>query len=107
MGYIGTETRRRSKEIAVRKIFGSSAAAVVLMLARNITIIALIGSAFGIPMAYIMGGYWQQEFAVKVDLTADLFIYATAIVLLTIVVCVTLQTWRIANADPAKSIKSE
>lgn len=107
MGYVNTETRRRSKEIAIRKIHGATSISIITMITQSLAITAIIATIIGIPSAYIIGEYWQRQFAVKAPLSIDIFIAGAAVIIVTIVVCVTLQTWRIANSNPARSIKSE
>jgi putative ABC transport system permease protein len=107
LGYVNMETRRRTKEIAIRKIHGSTTAEIIRKSSLTLILIALLSATVAIPFAYIYGSYFQQEFPVKANLSWYLFACATLLVVITIAVCVVLQTWRAANANPAKSIKSE
>ena len=107
LGYVNLEIRRRTKEIAIRKIHGSTAFEIIWKVSGGLLFIALLAAAVAIPLAYILGSRWQQEFAVKINLSWYLFAAATLIVALTIAVCAVIQTWRTANANPARAVKSE
>jgi putative ABC transport system permease protein len=107
LGYVNMEMRRRTKEVAIRKIHGSTAAAIIWEISRGLLLIALLASAVAIPLAYMTGGYWQQEFPVKASLSWYLFAGAALIVVITIALCTVIQTWRTANANPARTIMAE
>jgi putative ABC transport system permease protein len=107
LGYVNLEIRRRTKEIAIRKIHGSTAIEVIWKISRDLLYIAFIAAVIAVPLAYILGGRWQQEFATKANFSWYLFAGSVLIVVFTIAVCATLQTWRTANANPARAIKSE
>jgi putative ABC transport system permease protein len=107
LGYVNMETRRRTKEIAIRKIHGSTAIAIVWKITHELLIIALVAATIAIPLACMYGIKWQQDFVVKANLSWYLFACAAFIVVITVVVCAVLQTWSTANSNPAKSIKLE
>jgi putative ABC transport system permease protein len=107
LGYVNLEIRRRTKEIAIRKIHGSTVLEVIWKISRGLLFMALIAATVAIPLAYILGSRWQQEFALKTSLNWYLFVGAVFIVMLTIAICAALQTWRTARANPARAVKSE
>lgn len=106
-GYVGIETKRRSKEIAIRKVHGSTAREIIILIIRSLLIIVVIASAVAIPLAYILGGFWQSEFTLKVPLSWIMFAGGTIIIATTVLLCATAQSWKIATSNPARSIKSE
>jgi putative ABC transport system permease protein len=107
IGYVHLEIRRRTKEIAIRKIHGSTAIAIVWMVSRELLFIALLASFAAIPLGYMLIRAWQRSFVIKAELSWYLFVGAVFVVVLTIAICTVLQTWRTANANPAKAVKSE
>jgi putative ABC transport system permease protein len=107
LGYVNIELRHRTKEIAIRKIHGSTAGAIIWKLTRELLFIALLTVPVAIPFAYMFGIRWQRDFLVKAELSWYLFACAILIIVLTIVICAVIQTWRAANANPARAIKKE
>ena len=107
LGYVSIEIRRRTKEIAIRKIHGSSAMGIIWKISRELLLIALLASPMAIIGAYFFGMRWLRDFVVKATLNWYLFAAAACIIVLTIAACAVIQTWRTANANPAKEIKSE
>lgn len=96
--------RRRTKEIAIRKVHGASVGDIVRML--NMNFIRYIALAFAIatPVAWYVMVRWLERFAYRVSLDWWLFALAGFIVLLISFVSVSLQSWRAAKANPAESI---
>jgi putative ABC transport system permease protein len=107
LGFVNIEIKHRTKEIAIRKIHGSTAIKVIWMVSKELVIMAVLAAAVAIPVAYLAGKYWQRDFFIKAAMNWDIFALGTIIILVTIILCTTIQSWRMANANPARSIKSE
>jgi putative ABC transport system permease protein len=107
IGYVNIEIRRRTKEIAVRRIHGSTAAGIIWKISRELLVVALLAASIAIPLAYLLGRRWQQDFVVKAPLDWYLFVGSAFVVVFIIALCTIIQTWRTANANPSKSIKLE
>lgn len=107
VGYINDELQRRSKEIAIRKVNGAESVAILGMLVRDVLWISFPAVVVGTLGAWYVGGLWMEQFAVTIGSLIFYYI-CTAIVVVTLIVgCVIAKTWRIANENPVKSIKSE
>lgn len=107
IGYIATETRRRSREVAVRKVHGATSGSVIWLFMRGIGFLCLIASIVGVTASYVIAGYWQQGFTIKSELSWWIFALSAMFVIAIVVVSVVIQTWKIATSNPARSIKSE
>lgn len=107
VGYVSNEVKRRSREIAVRKVYGSSSASVVLLIMKNLLILTAGAACVSVPSAYIVALGWQSEYIVKMPLYWWIFAGAVIFIVAVIAICVLIQTWRIANENPVESIKSE
>lgn len=53
IGYVSDEIRRRSKEIAIRKVNGATAANVLILLLKNIAWIGIPSAVIGLQGAYV------------------------------------------------------
>lgn len=107
LGYVNDEVRRRSKEIAIRKVNGAEAGGIIRLLTREITWIALPGVFLGGICAYIFGHRWLGSFAEQIHISIGAFAIVIMLLLVVIAACIVLRTWNIANENPVKSIKSE
>lgn len=107
VGYTNDEVRRRSKEIAIRKINGAETGNILLLLSQNIICIAAPAVLVGTLLAWNTGKIWQAQFNDIVSIPVALYIGTAAGVLVFILGTVVLKSWRIANENPVNSIKNE
>ncbi len=107
IGYTNDETQRRSKEIAIRKVNGAEASTIIEMLAKDVLWMALPAVLVGTLVSWYVGELWMSQFATTIDSTIPYFIMTALVVLALIVSIVVIKTWKIANENPVKSIKSE
>ena len=107
IGYTNDETQRRSKEIAIRKVNGAEASTIIEMLAKDVLWMALPAVLVGTLVSWYVGELWMSQFATTIDSTIPYFIVTALVVLALIVSIVVIKTWKIANENPVKSIKSE
>ena len=107
IGYVNDELQRRSKEIAIRKVNGAAASTILEMMTGNILWISLPAVVIGTWGAWYVGGLWMEQFATTIDSVIPYYILVAILVLGIIIGCVLSRTWKIANENPVKSIKSE
>lgn len=106
-GLVVFETQYRRKEIAVRKVHGSTIRQILSRLNRHYVYIVCICFVLAAPVAYYMTQKWLEGFAYKVPVYWWLYAIAFLIVLLITIATVTFQSWRAAMANPVDSLKSE
>lgn len=96
--------RRRTREVAIRKVHGASTSEIVGMF--NIDFIRYIAPAFvvAVPVAWYIMHRWLERFACRASLDWWIFALAGLTVLLLSAASVSLQSWRAANANPAHGI---
>lgn len=107
VGYLGDEMRRRSKEIALRKVNGASTWDVLRLLARDVLWIALPSIVAGAVVSRWGATFLVDSFVERVPLHWWLFALCGAVVLLIVCAVQLFRTWRIANANPINMIKTE
>lgn len=107
VGYINDEIRRRSKEIAIRKINGAEVKGILLMLSTDVIRIAVPAILIGVVLSHYTGMVWKSQF--RDVMTTDWLFYTGVfiVVLAFIVGCVIIKSWRIANENPILSLKNE
>ena len=107
IGYVNDEMQRRSKEIAIRKVNGAEASSILRLLSFDVFWTSLPAILLGTVGAWYMGGIWMEQFAESVNFPAWIYVIIAGVVQLLIIGCVVFKSWRIANENPVKSIKSE
>ena len=108
IGYTNEEVRRRSKEIAIRKVNGAEVTDILKMLCRDVSIVALPAVVVGVLLSWQMGESWissnfEDILAISPLVYIGIGIVAMAFILGTVIV----KSWRVANENPVVSIKSE
>mgnify|MGYP000196479069 CR=1 FL=1 len=107
IGYTTDEVRRRSKEIAIRKVNGAEASGILEMLSRDILVVAAPAVVIGTVLAWYVNGMWMEQFAERIPISWAVYVLVVMANLVIIVACVLWKSWQIANENPVNSIKSE
>ena len=106
-GVVIFESEYKRKEIGIRKIFGSTTKEILEMLNKRYVYLLIICFIIAAPLAWYAVNLWLQSFAYKTPMYwwvfAATFLLVTALTSAT----VTFQSWRVANANPVDSIKTE
>lgn len=106
-GLVVFDSEYRQKEIALRKIMGSTTTQILLMFNRGYVYILLICFAIAAPIAGYGIYQWLQNFAFHIPLYWWVFLAAFLLVGLITVLTVTYQNFRVASANPVKSLKRD
>ncbi len=106
-GIVIFEMQHRRKEVSVRKVFGASITSILVRFNKQMLWSVLISGMIALPAGWYIVNRWLEGFAYRDDV--QWWILAVAFVMVTILVSllITLQTWRTANANPTKHLKSE
>ena len=106
-GLIHFFTGRRTKEIGIRKVFGSTVLNIVLLLIKDFIKWILIANIIAWPVAYYLMNKWLQDFAYRIDITWWVFVLSGGIALLIALATVSFQAIKAANANPIESLRYE
>lgn len=100
-------TRRRSKEISIRKIMGASVTAITTLLSKDFA--WLVGWAFCIatPLAWWATNRWLQDFAYRTSLSWWVFAAAGVSALFIAMLTVGFQAARAAMVNPIENLRNE
>ena len=96
---------RRTKEIGVRKVLGSSGAGIVKLLTREIVWLVLIAFLISAPLSWLAMNTWLSGFAYRIGIGTILA--AGAVSLLCALGTVSFQAFKAARLDPVKSLRYE
>ncbi len=106
-GFVKSTVERDTKQIGVRRVLGASKWRVVAMQLRKFAPMGLVAGFLAWPVAYYVMSLWLQDFAFRIRITADVFIYSTLLALSIVVFIVAGQTLRAAGLNPADAIREE
>ena len=106
-GFVKSTVERDTKQIGVRRVLGASKWRVVAMQLRKFAPMGLLAGFLAWPVAYLVMSRWLQDFAFRIQMTADVFVYSTLLALSIVVFIVAGQTLRAARLNPADAIREE
>ena len=106
-GLAAFATEQRSKEIGVRKVLGASASQIILMLSRKTLWLVFAGSIVASIVAYYAIEEWLSGFAYRVGIHPLVFVVSAAVVIAVAFITIALQSCKIAQTDPARTLRYE
>jgi putative ABC transport system permease protein len=98
---------RRTKEIGIRKVVGASIKSIVVMISNQFIRWIILANIIAWPAAYLIMNHWLQNFAYKIAIGLELYIYSAGIVLIVAIFTVFAMVLRIALANPVEALRYE
>ena len=106
-GLAAYTAQRRIKEVGIRKILGSSAFQIILLLSKDFTRLVLAAIIVALPDSYYLVSQWLDRFAYRIELNPWYFATAGLLALLIAWLTVASQAFRAARVNPAECLKTE
>jgi putative ABC transport system permease protein len=106
-GLAAFTAERRTKEIGIRKVLGSSALGIIFLLTSDFTKIVFVALCFALPLSFFIARQWLNNFAFRIGLEWWYFTLAGLATLLIAWLTVAIQTVKAANINPIRCLKSE
>ncbi len=100
-------TEQRTKEIGIRKALGASVLDIVIVFAREFTILVLLSILLSWPLAYVVMQAWLRNFAYHIALGPGPFLFGGALALIEAWGTVSIQAIRAARANPVDALRYE
>ena len=107
LGLISLSIQKRTKEIGIRKVLGSSVAAIISLFMKEFLWIMIIAGVVACPLAYLIMNTWLQSYAYRISITSEPFVISIGCLGLITALLICLQTIKAAIANPVKSLKNE
>ena len=110
MGLLGMATyttETRMKEIAIRKVLGSSDQQLVALLSKGFLKLLMISIILGIPASWFINNLWLEFMAYRTDVTLAMMSLGVIILITLGGLTIGSQTLRAAFANPVDNLKNE
>ena len=98
---------KRTKEIGIRKVLGSSVKNIVLLLSKDLLKPVLLGTFIAMFAGYYAMSQWLQGFAYRISFHWWMFAIAAIVAISIALLTVGLQAVKAAIANPIKSLRTE
>ena len=106
-GLAAYSTQQRSKEVAIRKVFGASITNILTFLSMSMVKVVAIAAIPGLIGAYYFSNIWLERFAYRAEFSSAPYLLAIGVVGLLSIVVLIMQTYQAAQANPVIKLKYE
>ncbi len=107
LGLASFMAESRTKEIAIRKILGSSVAGIVNLMSKEFIFLVLLSNIAAWPVAYYIANAWLENFAFRIAIHPLVFVIAGVSAITIVLITVSFQAFKAASADPVQALKYE
>jgi putative ABC transport system permease protein len=107
IGLISYTTQTRRKEIAIRKVLGSSIRGIITVLSQKFVMLIVIANLVAMPATFFVINIWLESFAYRVELVYWPFIVPLLVCIVFTAMAVIYHTARAAVANPVDALKYE
>jgi putative ABC transport system permease protein len=98
---------QRKKEISIRKVLGASTGNILTLLNKDFIKLVAIANVIAFPLAYVIINQWLSAFEYRVAISFLPFVLAIVISVLIAILTVSIQSIKVAKANPVDALKYE
>ncbi len=98
---------QRKKEISIRKVLGANSTNILVMLNKDFIKLVLIANVIAFPIGYIIVSKWLSNYDFRVSISILPFAIALMLSLVIAILTVSLQSFKVAKANPIDALKYE
>lgn len=100
-------TVRRTKEIGVRKILGSSIQSIIFLLSKETLLLIGLAMAIASPVVWLIMDYWLQDFAYRIDIPIWIFFGAALVATFIALTAIMANVVNVAIKNPTQALRYE
>lgn len=98
---------QRKREISIRKVLGADLKSILMLLNKDFLKLVLIANMIAIPIAYILLTNWLKTYDYKVSIGVWPYLMAAGLSLTIAVLTLSMQSFKVAKANPVDALKYE
>ena len=106
-GLSAFSAQRRVKELGIRKVMGASVPGLLRLMSTEFTVLVVLASAVGCPLAWYMMNGWLEGYAYHVDVGWMTLVVASITCLTVSLLTILYHSLRASMANPADSLRYE
>lgn len=100
-------TRKRTREMAIRKVNGAGRNTILRLLAGEVTKLIAIALLFASPLSFFLMSEWLQNFATRIKLGPLVFFMSGLLILLISLAVIGYSMIKLSRVNPAQQIRHE
>jgi putative ABC transport system permease protein len=100
-------SRSRTKEIGIRKAFGSSGKSIVISFLKNNLALVIIAALLSVPVTLYFMTRWLSNFAYKTQVSWWFFAISFAVAALVVLFTVYFHSYKASRINPVKALRYE
>jgi ABC-type antimicrobial peptide transport system permease subunit len=106
-GLASFAAEQKTKEIGIRKVLGAQVSDIVTLTAKEFLKWIAVANLIAWPVGYYLMMQWLNNFAYKVSIGPEVFLLASGLTLLVVIITISYQTVKAALANPVDSLRYE
>jgi putative ABC transport system permease protein len=106
-GLLGFSVTQRHSEISIRKVFGASILAILLLLSKGYYRLMLIALVIAIPVSNYIVKNWLETFAFKTDITIMTFLIPSIALIFVSSIIIIVQSLKATKTNVVELLRSE
>ncbi len=107
LGMVSLSITRRTKELGIRKVLGASSGSIVMLFLKEFILLMAIAIVISFPLGVMTMNAWLTNYAYRIELNWQIFMSVGFLFCLVIIAFVSFQTYKVALANPVKSLRTE
>ena len=98
---------QRKREISIRKVLGANTTDILTLLNKDFVKLVAIANLIAFPLAYVIVNKWLSNFEFRVGISMLPFVLAILLCLIIAILTVSVQSVKVAKANPIDALKYE
>ena len=100
-------SRSRTKEIGIRKVFGSSERSIIYSFLEGNFVLVLSASILSVPVSLFVMTNWLEDFSYKVHISWWVFVIPFVISVIVVLSTILVHSWKASRINPVKALRYE
>jgi putative ABC transport system permease protein len=106
-GLSAITTKKKTKEIGIRKVLGATETQITLLLSKNFILLIAISFLIVSPVTYMVLNSWLNNFAFRITINPLIFMLGGLVALVIALLTLSYHTLRSARENPVKALRYE
>jgi putative ABC transport system permease protein len=98
---------RRTKEIGIRKVFGSKSWSIIYLLSSDVIKLIMVAGIISVPISYLIGRTWLENYTNRTDIGWLLLFLPVIVQGVFAALATFLVSLRISNKNPVEALRYE